>query len=346
MKKVTIKDVAKRAGVSITTVSRVFNDYTDISEETKQRIKKIAEEMEYTPSLSARSLPLKKKRNIALLMSDMELNSKVNLPLDILSGVYQFTQEHDFEFFVMPVSPQQQKEKSLQRFLNERDISGAVIMGLRMDDPYLKEIESSTLPLVLVDINLEGEHVGSVSIDNIQASQEAVEYLVSLGHQNIVLMNGRREATVTVEREAGYIRALKVKGVSVKQEYIQYANFNERIAYMMASDLLEYRKEITAFFCASDIMAIGVIRAVQDAGFRIPEDISVVGFDNITLVEYMTPSLTTVAQDMKLMGYKATELLAEFLSEEKPASHHVYVPHELVVRHSTGKVRTNELLGQ
>ncbi|WP_027108708.1 LacI family DNA-binding transcriptional regulator [Lacticigenium naphthae] len=340
MKKITIKDVAKQAGVSIGTVSRVFNGYTDIGEATKQKVLRIADELEYTPNLSARSLSSKKKRNIALLLNNLELNNKANLSMDILSGVYQYTQETDFEFFLIPITTEQQKEKSLQKFLNERDISGAVIQGLKTDDPYIKEIEKSSIPIVLVDIEIAGDHVGSVSVDNEQAAYEAVEHLLSLGHEHIALMNGRKEAKVTVNREAGYRKALKERQIEVRQELIQYANFSEDIAQMMALDLLKNYPDLTAFFCASDIMAIGVMKAIKETGKTIPEDISVVGFDDITLAQYLTPPLSTVTQNMKDIGYQAATLLSRFILNEEIERQHIFVPHVLTIRETTTERKT------
>ncbi|MFO8069745.1 MAG: LacI family DNA-binding transcriptional regulator [Alkalibacterium sp.] len=335
MKKTTIKDVAKHAGVSIGTVSRVFNGYTDIGEATKIKVLKIADELEYSPNLSARSLSSKKKRNIALLLNNLELNNKANLSMDVLSGVYQYTLEMDFEFFLIPITTAQQKEKSLQKFLNERDISGAVIQGLRTDDPYIKEIGKSPIPIVLVDIELEGDHVGSVSVDNELAAYEAVSHLLSLGHENIALINGRKEANVTVRREAGYLKAMETKQLEIRPELIQYANFSEEIAYIMALDLLRNYPDLTAFFCASDIMAIGVMKAVKEIGKTIPEEISVFGFDDITLAQYLSPPLSTVTQDMKDIGYQAAKLLSRFILKEEIKDSHVFVPHSLTIRETT-----------
>lgn len=335
MKKTTIKDVAKSAGVSIGTVSRVFNGYTDIGEDTKKKVLRIADELEYSPNLSARSLSSKKKRNIALLLNNLDLNNKANLSMDVLLGVYKYTEESEFEFFLIPITTSQQKEKSLQKFLNERDISGAVIQGLKTDDPYIKEIGKSSIPIVLVDIELEGNLVGSVSVDNIKATYEAVEYLISLGHENIAMMNGRKEANVTVKRETGYLRAMEANNLEIRQELIQYANFDEEIAHIMALDMLRSYPDLTAFFCASDIMAIGVMKAIKETGKKIPDDISVFGFDDITLAQYLSPPLSTVTQNMTVIGYEAAKLLSRFMAQEDVISPHVFVPHSLSVRGST-----------
>lgn len=335
--KVTIKDVAKKAGVSITTVSRVFNGYSDISEKTKQHILKVAQEMNYTPNAAARTLSSKKQKTIALILNDLELNRKTTMPMEVLSGVYEYTVEHQIEFVFFATTSIKQSQKSFQQFCREKNITGAVIQGLRVDDVYYKELDQTPIPVVLIDIQENSDKVGSVSIDNIAAAKEAVNYLISLGHREIALINGRRQATVSMEREAGYLRALQEAEIPVKTDYVQYANFSEEIAEVMSKDLIQHYSEITAFFCASDLMAIGVMKGMQEMGLNIPDDISVIGFDDIILTEFLTPPLTTIHQDMKRAAYEAAHLVDQMMSEPDAVAQHVFIPHELVVRGSTKK---------
>lgn len=338
--RVTIKDVAERAGVSITTVSRVFNGYTDISEKTKARITRIAQEMNYTPNAAARTLSSKKQKTIALILNDLELNRKTTMSMEVLSGVYQFTEDEDIEFVFFATTSLKQKEKNFQQFCNEKNITGAVIQGLRVDDQYYKEIFHSQIPVVLIDIDINLENIGSASIDNIQAAREAVEYLIQLGHTNIAMLNGRREATVSMEREAGYLQALKKNNLPFVQDYVQYANFSEEIAGAITQDIIQRHSEVTAIFCASDLMAIGAMKTIQSVGLSVPEDISIIGFDDIVLTQYLSPTLSSVTQDMKLIGYEAAKLLNKLMVGEK-TSHRIFVPHELKIRGSVGPIKAS-----
>ncbi|MHA6646823.1 LacI family DNA-binding transcriptional regulator [Aerococcus urinae] len=336
--KVNIKDVAKKANVSIGTVSRVFNGYSDISEETKRRVLSVAEELNYSPNLSARMLSSKKNNTMAVILSDLEINRAVSLPLDVISGTYQFAEENAYEFYILPISLKKQKEKKLKILLNERNISGAIIQGLKVNDPYFLELENITTPTVLIDAVSSNKNVGSVSINNLQASKEAVEYLIKMGHQKIALINGRREAAVSIDREAGYVQALKSNDIKLRPEYIQYANYNEEIAYLMAIDLIKNYQDITAFFCTSDLMALGVTRALLELNLKIPEDVSVMGFDDIPIVQYTTPTISTIAQDMKLIGYESAKLLDRIIKKKNTVNKQ-YIPHKIIIRDSTGRIK-------
>lgn len=337
--RVTIKDVAERAGVSITTVSRVFNGYTDISEKTKKRILEIANEMNYTPNMAARTLSSKSQKTIALILNDLELNRKTTMPMEVLSGVYQFTEDTEIEFVFFATTSIKQKNKTFQQFCNEKNITGAIIQGLRVDDQYYKEIYKSDVPVVLIDVDADSQKIGSASIDNIAAAQEAVEYLIKLGHEKIGMINGRREATVSMEREAGYLQALKKNGLPFVQDYVQYANFNEDIAAAMVTDMIERHDEVTALFCASDLMAIGAMKTIQKMGLSVPEDISIIGFDDIILAQYLSPTLSSVSQDMKLIGYEAANLLNKLMMDVEQVEHRIFVPHKLVIRNSVSQVK-------
>lgn len=334
MKKITINDVAEKAGVSIGTVSRVFNGYTDISDATKNRVIKIAKEIGYSPNISARSLSLKNKKNLALILSGVDLNKKDNLHTNLISGVYEYAKEFEYEFFINFITTETQKEKNLQTFLRERDIAGAVIQGLKLDDPYVNELQKINIPIVLIDQNFEGLNIGTVSIDNLAASKEAVNYLIKEGHQNIVLINGNKEAFVSIEREKGYKEALIENNLPIKPMYIQHADFNEDTAYLFAKNILLEDATITAFFCSSDIMAIGVLKTVKELKLNSPDDISIVGFDNIILTEYTTPTITTISQDMQMIGQSAAKLLINLIKGNNK-KRHICLNFELIIRNSS-----------
>lgn len=329
----TIKDVAKAAGVSIATVSKVFNGYSDINHETKKLILEVSKKMDYTPNMAARTLSSKKQKTIALILNELNFNRKSTMPLEVLSGVYRYTDQSDFEFVFYGTSIEKQQSKTFTQFCNEHNITGVVIQGLKTTDPYYQEIQETHIPTVVIDIEIENPQVGMVSIDNVQAAQQAVEYLISKKHRNIGIINGSRDANVSELREKGYRQALQAAGIEVNEAYVQYANYEEDIAFLITKNLLQNNKEITALFCSSDLMAIGAMRGIKDMGMNVPEDVSIVGFDDITLASYVTPELTTVAQDMELIGYESAKLLSEIIQKEEKDYHRI-IRHEIVHRDS------------
>lgn len=312
----TIRDVAKAAKVSIATVSKVFNGYDDINQETKTKILEIAKELDYTPNMAARTLSSKRQQTIALILNELNFTRKSTIPMEVLNGVYKFTEESDFEFVFYGTSTEKQQQKTFRQFCNEHNITGAIVQGLKMTDPYYQEIEATSLPTVLIDIKMANPKVGTVSIDNQLAAFEAVEHLIKQNHQKIGMINGSRDANVSVLRESGYRKALEKNGLLVNEGYLQYANFEEDIAFLITKNLLNNHKEITALFCASDVMAIGAMRGIKEMGLSVPEDISIIGFDDIILASYVTPTLTSVAQDMELIGFEAAKLLAEIINQK------------------------------
>ncbi len=333
--RVTIKDVAEAAGVSPATVSRVFNGYTDISAETKEKIIEIAKEMNYLPNAAARSLSSKKQITLGLVLNDLEISRKNTMVMEVLTGVYNYTEEENIDFVFLATSTIKQNKKSFREFINEKGISGAVVQGLKMNDPYFKEIESANFPVALIDMVALGENVCNISIDNEKASEEAVQALIHHGHSHIGMINGRREAYVSVEREAGYIQALKKNNIDLNQEYVQYANFSEKISVEITRDLLTNNPEITALFCASDLMAIGAMKAISELGLTVPEDISIIGFDDIVLNEFLTPKLSSVSQNMEIIGYEAARRTHQMI-QGKEVDKQVYIQHDVMIRESVG----------
>lgn len=335
--RVTIKDVAEAAGVSPATVSRVFNGYTDISEETKEKIMDIAKKMNYLPNAAARSLSSKKQITLGLVLNDLEISRKNTMVMEVLTGVYNYTDQENIDFVFLATSTMKQNKKSFREFINEKGISGAVVQGLKMNDPYFKEIEDANFPVALIDMVSSADNVCNVSIDNEKASEEAIQVLIDKGHKSIGMINGRREAYVSVEREAGYIKALKNNHLELNQEYVQYANFSEKISVEITRDLLTNHPEITALFCASDLMAIGAMKAISELGMSIPEDISIIGFDDIVLNEFLTPKLSSISQNMEIIGYEAARRAHQMIQGKKIESQ-IHIQHDVIIRESVGDV--------
>ena len=256
----------------------------------------------------------------------------------LLQGVFQYSLTNELEVAVYAAPPSDARRKSYAQFCKEHSISGAILSGVTTDDPYLTELLDYKIPCVAVDVPLAGEGFGWISIDNVLAAKQMTAKLLELGHTDIVVVSGKKNAAVNRERMTGCREALRDAGQALEESHILYANFSERQAYEEVRAYLARtprEKQCTAFCCFSDIMALGVMAALRDAGFSIPGDFSVTGFDGLAVAEYTQPALTTVQQDMRAMGYEAMRLLQRVV--QNGAGEHITVPHNLLLRDSVAK---------
>ncbi len=330
----TIKDIAREAGVSVTTVSRALNGYDDVNEITRKKIIEIAHRMKYVPNRAAQNLVKKENNTIALILSGFESDDGIsNLVFKLLSGMYEQAQEYGYNVALFTTNTAHQRETSYFQFCRANNICGAVVSGLRIDDPYFKELVDSNIPCILSDVNLTGKKVTVLTVNNEEASYEMVKYLIDKKHKNIAMINGREEAEVSKLRFAGYKKALIEHNIEVKESYIGIGNFIEEDTYNETKRILENNKEVTAIFCASDLMAITAMRAIRDMGKRVPEDISIAGFDDIVLSSHTTPPLTTVKQDFKERGKVAIREIEKILKTNN-SNPFVEMPYKIVIRES------------
>ncbi|MFD2613301.1 LacI family DNA-binding transcriptional regulator [Paenibacillus gansuensis] len=334
---ITIKDIAKSAGVSITTVSRALNGYDDVNENTRRKIKEIADQLGYSPNMAARSLISKKTKTLGLLLSNVTRDSsKDNIAFEVLCGMNDRAGELNYDLVLFSTTPQKQKMKSYKSLCQERGVDGVIIMGIRLDDPYLEEIVASPIPCVLIDIPLKGKNVGYVTSDNIGGSTAAVKQLIDSGHRNIGMINGHSQADVSIQRLEGFKRALDAAGIPFNPSYVMDGSFSENGAKDAAYRMVSQHPEVTALFCASDLMALGVLQALKSLGKSVPGDMSVIGFDNISVSSYCSPTLSTVNQNKYEIGYQAAQMLIDLL-EGRNVSRHLMLSTELILRESTGR---------
>lgn len=329
----SIQDVAKLAGVAIGTVSRAFNDYPDIRPETKQRIVEAARTLGYTPNISARNLSAKKPPNIGLIVSGLlEGNSKDNLVYLILQGVLSYAKAKGLELALYTTDSKEQRKRSYTEFCAGHSISGTILSGITTDDAYFEELMNSGIPTVALDVPIHGSNVGWISIDNRAAAREAMAYLLSLGHRRILVVSGKKNAHVSEVRAQGVREALEAAGVVARECDLIHGDFSEELAYERVKARLRSSAGVpSAIFCFSDIMAMGAMRAVREAGLNIPGDVSVMGFDGLSLGELTVPPLTTVAQDMRAMGWEAARMLHGIM-EHREKGGYTILPHQLLVR--------------
>jgi DNA-binding LacI/PurR family transcriptional regulator len=333
-KQVTIRDVAKKAGVSIGTVSRAFNNYSDISEKTRKNIIGIAEELGYKPSVLAKPSGSGKSHRLGMLIEDYDTGAILNpIVFETLMAFKNAATKQGFETIILSTTTDMQKNEDLSKLFAEKNLDGAFIMGIKLSDNYYKELTNIEYPCVLFDVSIKNPKTTCVGVDSTKGAFMAVEHLIKLGHKKIAFINGHKDAFVSYERLDGYYLALNRYSIPIDEELIEYADFTSRGGNIAAEKLINSGKEFTAVFCASDLMAVGAVEMFDSIGLKVPEDISMVGFDDITLAQYMNPKLTTIRQDREKIGESAANVLVNLINGQ--CFDRIVIMPELILREST-----------
>ena len=332
----TIKEVAAAAGVSISTVSRAFNNYSDINGKTKERILEAARSLDYSPNISARNLSSKKRLNLGLIISGfLNENANVDILFGHMKGAFRYASENNLDLALYITSSEEQKRLSYHSFCIEHSLAGAIISGLTTDDNYYQELSRGVpCPSVMMDIELPSGDAGIVTSDNRSAMKDMIAFLLSEGHERIAIIAGKKSATVTEVRLDGVRDAYAEKGIPLNESDIYYADFSRQEAYEITKRLAGENRKYSAYACFSDEMAFGVIRALQEEGIKLPQECSVTGFDDVQLSGNITPALTTVRQDFEASGYEAAGLLHRIL-EGKDDGRRMILKCPIIIRQST-----------
>ncbi|MCL2286236.1 MAG: LacI family transcriptional regulator [Firmicutes bacterium] len=331
---ITIKDVAKLAEVNISTVSKVFNNYGGISDATKERIFKAAKELGYIPSKSAAELSRGVQPYLGLIINNLNTNSaKDEYIFRIVSGVQERSSELEMDLTLFTTTQIKKKDYSYVDFCKHHRLLGAIVHGLDINDPYLTELLESPLPCVLIDIEHESSTAAFISTDNVQAAKDVVRLMHSKGIRKLCHILGSPNADVTMRRKEGFLKAVGCLGLAPEDVIIISGEFNEHTAYVNMKKTLEAHRDIQGVFASSDLMALGAMRAIKEAGLKIGKDIALVGFDGLTALEYTSPSIATVRQDFHNMGRMAVDTLISISKGEKFKGRN-YVPYELLERES------------
>ena len=329
---VTIKDVAKSAEVNVSTVSKVFNNYNGIAAATREKVFKAAKDLGYIPSKSAAELSRGVQPYLGLIINNLNTNSaKDEYIFRIVSGVQERSSELDMDLTLFTTTQIKKKDYSYVDFCKRHRLLGAIVHGLNMNDPYLAELLESPLPCVLIDIEHESPTAAFISTDNVQAAEDVVQLMYDKGLRRLCHILGNPDADVTMRRREGFENAARRLGL---HDIITIpGDFNEHAAYESMKNALESRKDLQGVFASSDLMALGAMRAISEAGLAIGKDISLIGFDGLTALEYTSPSIATVRQDFHSMGRIAVDTLINIF-EGKNFQARNYVPYNLLRRES------------
>ena len=326
---VTIRDVAKAAGVSVSTVSRVLNNKEDVAEETLVRIQQIVNELGYTSSLAARSMRSRKTNVIGAIIIDLS----DPFSTELIKGIDRAIREFNYDLIVYTSG----RTAAITETAWEREhvtrLNGSITDGIIIATPTTTNF-SSAYPLVTVDPHVEDGHFPAVISTNRDGALAAMEYLISLGHQRIGFIGGRTDLQSALRRFQGYKDGLRQANLPIDPPLIQTGDFTRQAGYTGAQTLLSLSNPPTAIFAANDQSAIGVIEAAQEAGVRVPEDLSVMGFDNIPEAAYINGGITTVDQFIDRMGYMAVEMLVNLIQKNPVESLLHRVPTQLIVRNT------------
>lgn len=324
----TIIDVAREAGVSSATVSRVLNDSSNVSEETCLRVKAAIAKLDYTPNLSSRNLRRKESRIILVMLPDIGAFYG-----GILAGIDIRARQAGYNPLITATNRNPVHERELTRMLDHRQADGVISMT-----PTLPVHEMIALnrrfPFIQCCEYSENSGLSHVSIDNYGATYQAASYFVRTGHTRIAMISSSNAYISTRLREKAYLQVLEDNGIPFNPEYLRQGTYSFESGYEHAQVLLHLSPAPTAILCICDSVAAGCISAVIHASLRVPEDVSVMGFDNINIAKMLQPSLSTVSQPLRRLGATAVELFLERIGgKRKPVE--IFLPHELVIRNST-----------
>jgi LacI family transcriptional regulator len=339
-KRMTSKDVADLAGVSRTTVSLVLNEVEGIhiSPETRQKVREAAEKLGYIPNATAQALATRRARAIGLVMtrSPHHIATDTFLP-QIIGGLLDVIREHKLRLLIESVDANHQDRAYLE-LVRAKHIDGMILLTPRIDDSALTRLEESDVPTVLMG-KLEDSTLYSVDVDNHLAAKTAVDYLLQLGHTQIAcISNAPPTYSAAPERVLGYKDALREAGIEIDEDLICYADFDPQSGFECTQALLQLGKAFTAIFVASDNVAMGAKAALRASDKRIPDDVSIVGFDDIPWAQYSDPPLTTIRLPAQQLSSEACLTLLKLMQGSVPEKQHVVLDTELIVRKSCRKL--------
>lgn len=334
---ITIKDIAKAARVAHTTVSRALNGNPAVNEQTATRIRLLAREMGYVPNVVAQNLKTKSTRAIGMVLTTMTDPFLAR----VVEGVEQAAVEAGYALFVSTSHDDPKREMGVIRTLRQRRVDAIIIASMWVSNIYGEELKRLRIPAVLINHALEGEHLRYVTVDDVKASRDAVSYLISLGHRRIgYVKSADRPNTYVQNRLTGYQHALQAAGMVFDSRAVISSEGSTDFERGMNS--LKFLRSIraTAAFCYNDLTALGLLRACQEKGIRVPQDLSVMGFDDLECAQYVSPTLTTVRQPRAELGVLAMRLATDLVQRRKGVDiESIEVRTELVERESTRKVR-------
>jgi LacI family transcriptional regulator len=333
---ITIADVAKRAGVSKMTVSRVINNSGYISQETRARVEQAIEELGYIPNALARSLRFKRTRTIALIVTD------ITNPFftTVARGVEDMANDQGFSVIFCNTDEAPEEEARYVNVLLQKQVDGLLLVPTGGADETIEFLTDHTVPFVLLDRRVPGMDVDLVRCDSEQGAHDIVQHLLDLGHQRIAALGGSANITSSLDRVDGYRRAMSEAGLQRESHRAYFTSFTVEGGYQAAQQALAEHPLPTAFFATNNFIAIGAMRLLKERDLSVPGDLSVVSFDDLPAAIVLDPFLTVIEQHAYEMGRRATQLLLDRLYGKGPEEpQEILIPTELIIRRSSAPPR-------
>ena len=316
----TMKDLSRETGLGLATISKYFNGGT-VREKNRILIEAAVKKLHYMPNEVARSLKTQQTRVIGVIIPELS-NAFIT---SIISSMEDILRKHDYAVIVCDCRSDPKREKEAVEFLLHRRVDGLINMATDTTGAHLKTALAADIPVLLVDRLIEGLRgkVSAVVIDNAYASHQAVRKLTDLGHRQIGLILGSPNLYTTNQRLSGYLNALKEAGISPSEDYIRYGDYTMDGGYQAVQDLLKLKQRPTALFVTNFEMTLGTMLALQRKGIRVPDDLSVIGFDKLELFGEIFPDLTLIRQPQLSIGREAANLMLDLLGSRGNASHRI-----------------------
>ncbi|MBW7886714.1 MAG: LacI family DNA-binding transcriptional regulator [Caldilineaceae bacterium] len=340
---VTLKDIAERVGKSVPTVSRALGDFGDISPETRREVQRVAREMGYEPSATARSLQKRRTDNITLILPTAK-NLRFSDPFfsEFLAGVVEHTVQRGFQLSISTDVGGDERQAYLKQ-IRSRRTDGFIVMRTQRQDSRIDLLREHDVPFVAFG-RVEGDNdFYLVDEDGAYGIRQVVDHLVALGHVRLACITEPTHFTKAFHRLQGYLEGVEAHNLPYEPQLVIQANYRRRSGRMSASRLLDLPEPPTAIIACNDLLALGAMGEAQARGLEIGRDISITGFDDILLAEYAHPSLTTVHQPAQEFGVMVAQMLLKIIHKEVVEEKQVIVKPLLVVRQSSGPPRTHRV---
>ncbi|ANS76730.1 LacI family transcriptional regulator [Paenibacillus yonginensis] len=337
---VTIKDVAKKAGVSPSTVSRVLSDHPRISTETARKVKAVMEELGYHPNIMAKSLVSRTTNSICVLLPKPaeELFSNLFF-MELIRGIVAQANRAGYDVLLSSGGSEKEELAAVSRLLNGRRVDGAILLYSRKDDPVVDFLYQHGYPFTLIGRSEEHPDILTVDTDNVQAAYDATKHLITMGHERIGFVSGPPNLVVSQDRLLGYRRAMADSELEVRPEWIVEGEFLQESGYRAMSFIMNLPNRPTALVVVDDMVSFGVLRGLHELKFKVPEDLCIVSFNNIPLSELSTPPISSIDIGIYHLGYTASQILIQSIQNEGTGARFAparnVIPHRLIVRESS-----------
>lgn len=328
----TIYDVAREAGVSMATVSRVVNGNPNVKPTTRKKVLEAIERLGYRPNAVARGLASKKTTTVGVIIPDI---SSIFFA-ELARGIEDIATMYKYNIILCNSDQNKEKEIHLINTLLEKQVDGIVFMGSQITEEHVAEFKRSPVPIVLAATFDQEKEIPSVNVDYQQAAYDAVTHLIENGHKEIGMVTGTLDDPVNgYQKFMGYRKAIEKAGLTFNENLVKIGDYTYDSGIEAMNQFLDTEEKPTAIFVATDEMALGVIHGAQDRGLKIPEDLEIIGFDNTRLATMIRPTLSTVVQPIYDIGAVSMRLLTKYMNKEEVSDQTVVLPHRIELRQST-----------